>query len=60
LKSNFSFGIHWGTFNLSYEHYLDPPKKMREALDKKGISKEMFCTLRHGETKIVRKIKEQD
>lgn len=19
LKSNFSFGIHWGTFNLSYE-----------------------------------------
>lgn len=59
VKSHFSLGIHWGTFNLSYEHYLDPPKKLSEALRNKGISNQMFCTLKHGETKIVKKVREQ-
>lgn len=76
LRSNFSFGIHWGTFNLakevivnhihvcnmssicfnttlSFQYYLDPPVKLREALETKNISTESFITFKHGESRLV-------
>ncbi|KAL9959597.1 hypothetical protein ACROYT_G032932 [Oculina patagonica] len=58
VNSNFSIAIHWGTFNLSYEHYLDPPKKLKETLNKKGIPQSKFHTIKHGEIKVVTKDKE--
>jgi N-acyl-phosphatidylethanolamine-hydrolysing phospholipase D len=53
VKARKSVAIHWGTFNLSYEFYLDPPEKLREALEEKSIPQEDFFTMKHGETKTV-------
>ncbi|XP_027044609.1 N-acyl-phosphatidylethanolamine-hydrolyzing phospholipase D-like [Pocillopora damicornis] len=60
VKSNSSVAIHWGTFNLSYEHYLDPPRKLIETLDMKGIPRAEFHTIKHGETKVVKRSQESD
>jgi L-ascorbate metabolism protein UlaG (beta-lactamase superfamily) len=32
-----AMGIHWGTWALTMEQVLDPPKLLREALRRKGI-----------------------
>ena len=29
-RSAKSFGIHWATFKLTYEHYLEPKLKIQE------------------------------
>jgi len=55
IQSNFSLGIHWGTFNLSYEHYLQPPRELREILESKGIPQKEFHTIKHGEVKVITK-----
>lgn len=55
VKSNFSLGIHWGTFNLSYEFYLAPPQELNEKLDSVGIPRNKFITVKHGETVVVTK-----
>jgi len=55
IKSNFSLGIHWGTFNLSYEHYLGPPQELNEKLDSVGIPRREFHTIKHGEIKVITK-----
>lgn len=48
-----SIGIHWGTFSLAHEHYLDPPKKLHEALSRKALPPHTFFTVHHGQTKLV-------
>ena len=50
LKAKRSVGIHWGTFILSDEPLDEPPQKLSEALNKFGVSKEIFMLLKHGET----------
>ncbi|KAJ7329562.1 hypothetical protein JRQ81_015736 [Phrynocephalus forsythii] len=45
-----SVGIHWGTFALANEYYLDPPAKLKEALDRYGLQTEDFFVLKHGES----------
>eukprot|EP00096_Caligus_rogercresseyi_P007308 TRINITY_DN25139_c0_g1_i2.p1 TRINITY_DN25139_c0_g1~~TRINITY_DN25139_c0_g1_i2.p1 ORF type:complete len:398 (-),score=53.94 TRINITY_DN25139_c0_g1_i2:124-1218(-) len=42
-----SLGIHWGTFKLTYEPYLEPKAKIRELAEEKGIN---FTTVNIGET----------
>ncbi|CAB4011288.1 N-acyl-phosphatidylethanolamine-hydrolyzing phospholipase D-like [Paramuricea clavata] len=53
VKAKKSLGIHWGTFVLTYEYYLDPPKKLKEALLAAGIPEEDFFTLDHGESRLI-------
>ncbi|KAG1714136.1 N-acyl-phosphatidylethanolamine-hydrolyzing phospholipase D [Nymphon striatum] len=55
IKSLRSVGVHWGTFALANEFYLEPPKKLRESLDKRGIAHSDFFTMKHGEVKLIRK-----
>ncbi|XP_062576107.1 N-acyl-phosphatidylethanolamine-hydrolyzing phospholipase D-like [Saccostrea cucullata] len=43
-----ALGIHWGTFRMTREFYLEPRTKLGEELDKKSISRDKFFTLRHG------------
>lgn len=55
LQSIFSIAIHWGTFALSNEYFLDPPRLLREALEKRRVNLKDFVTFKHGETQIISK-----
>ena len=49
VKSKLSLGIHWGTFQLGYEHYMAPPKDLKTALKAANIDEDRFVTFQHGE-----------
>ncbi|XP_054910577.1 N-acyl-phosphatidylethanolamine-hydrolyzing phospholipase D isoform X3 [Poeciliopsis prolifica] len=53
LQAKQSVAIHWGTFALAYEHYLEPPVRLREALEQRGLKPESFFTLHHGESRLI-------
>ncbi|XP_041833736.1 N-acyl-phosphatidylethanolamine-hydrolyzing phospholipase D isoform X2 [Melanotaenia boesemani] len=53
LQAKESVAIHWGTFALAYEYYLEPPVRLREALEQKGLKPESFFTLHHGESRLI-------
>jgi L-ascorbate metabolism protein UlaG (beta-lactamase superfamily) len=53
INARFSVGIHWGTFILTDEPVIEPPKRLLAALKKEGISKEKFFVMKHGETKML-------
>ena len=38
IRSAKSVGIHWGTFRLTYEHYLEPKQKILELVEANGVS----------------------
>jgi len=51
-KCKKALGIHWGTFVLTDEPVLEPPRLLKEALGKEGIEKEgVFDVLNIGETR---------
>ena len=46
-----SLGIHWGTFKLTHEPFLEPPQKLKElANGNKDEDKVDFLAVAHGET----------
>ncbi|XP_004342859.2 N-acyl-phosphatidylethanolamine-hydrolyzing phospholipase D [Capsaspora owczarzaki ATCC 30864] len=49
LRARRSLGIHWGTFILTDEHYLEPPKRMADAAKAAGLADDAFFVLKHGE-----------
>ncbi|KAJ1161694.1 hypothetical protein NDU88_002176 [Pleurodeles waltl] len=51
VQAKKSVAIHWGTFALANEYYLDPPVKLEEALVRYGLQSEDFFVLKHGESK---------
>ncbi|KAJ3611929.1 hypothetical protein NHX12_020209, partial [Muraenolepis orangiensis] len=51
VRAKHSLAVHWGTFALAYEPYLEPPARLREALEQKGLEAGCFFTLRHGESR---------
>ncbi len=53
IGSQYSIAVQWGTFVLTSEPLDEPPKKLKEALDKKGISPTEFEIIKIGETKIL-------
>ncbi|KAI2665353.1 N-acyl-phosphatidylethanolamine-hydrolyzing phospholipase D [Labeo rohita] len=57
IQAKTSLAIHWGTFALAYEHYLDPPARLHEAMMNHGLTPDLFFTLHHGES---RKINHKD
>uniref|UniRef100_A0AAZ3S9F6 N-acyl-phosphatidylethanolamine-hydrolyzing phospholipase D n=1 Tax=Oncorhynchus tshawytscha TaxID=74940 RepID=A0AAZ3S9F6_ONCTS len=44
---------HWGTFSLAHEFYLEPPVRLREAMEKNGLNVEHFFVLNHGESRVM-------
>ena len=50
VKSKLSLGIHWGTFQLGYEHYMKPKQDLDDALKNQGVDKNKFLTFDHGHT----------
>uniref|UniRef100_A0A3P9N9R6 Metallo-beta-lactamase domain-containing protein n=2 Tax=Poecilia reticulata TaxID=8081 RepID=A0A3P9N9R6_POERE len=53
LQAKQSVAVHWGTFALAYEYYLEPPVRLREALEERGLEPESFFTLHHGESRLI-------
>ncbi|CAF1684064.1 unnamed protein product [Didymodactylos carnosus] len=49
LNAKKSIGIHWGTFALAYEPYLEPPLKLMEEVKKLNLDPNSFTVLQHGE-----------
>jgi len=51
VNSQKSIGMHWGTFmDLTDEPLEESPLKLAKVLEKKGIEKSKFFTMKHGET----------
>jgi len=50
LNCRKSVAIHWGTFILTDEPLDEPPRRLVRSLEQKGLGKENFLVLRHGET----------
>ncbi|XP_024913023.1 N-acyl-phosphatidylethanolamine-hydrolyzing phospholipase D isoform X2 [Cynoglossus semilaevis] len=53
LQAKKSVAIHWGTFALAHEFYMEPPVLLREALEQKGLDPHSFFTLHHGECRVI-------
>jgi N-acyl-phosphatidylethanolamine-hydrolysing phospholipase D len=43
-----SIGIHWGTFALGAEHYMEPVSMLAKAVDKFCLERRDFFTANHG------------
>ncbi len=52
VNSEFSVGIHWGTFALTHEPFLEPANLLVELLEKKPVVYP-FVTLKIGETHVI-------
>ncbi|CAF0813172.1 unnamed protein product [Adineta steineri] len=48
-QSKKSVGIHWGTWALANENYLEPRSKLIEAVRNKNLDADSFIVLKHGE-----------
>jgi len=51
IGSKQSIGIHWGTFQLSWEPYLEPAQLLKQLLEEEKIDIEKFITVNIGEIK---------
>ncbi|KAK3610571.1 hypothetical protein CHS0354_009011 [Potamilus streckersoni] len=51
VRAEHSIGIHWGTFKLTYEPYMEPKSLLMKELEQRGMHKESFITINHGEVK---------
>ena len=49
LKTPHSFGMHWGTFTLTDEPVLEPPARLKEALEKQNLESDFFISPKPGE-----------
>jgi len=44
IRSERSLGIHWGTFKLTTEYYLEPPALLNTYLNRSGLENHVFVT----------------
>ncbi|KAH3819066.1 N-acyl-phosphatidylethanolamine-hydrolyzing phospholipase D-like [Dreissena polymorpha] len=49
LRSEQSVGIHWGTFKLTNEPYMEPKEKLEKILNLQKLPLSSFVTVKHGE-----------
>ncbi|KAJ2398965.1 hypothetical protein GGI23_002930 [Coemansia sp. RSA 2559] len=52
LGARKSIGVHWGTFMMSDEHYLAPPRELAAAAAKHGLTEDEFVAPQIGRTNL--------
>ncbi|WAR12188.1 NAPEP-like protein [Mya arenaria] len=60
IRCRVSIGIHWGTFELTNEYYLEPPQELEKQMYNNGLDPKTFFSLRIGETWIVGEDRDYD
>jgi len=50
LGARTALGVHWGTFQLTFEPIGDPPRRLAAALKRQGIAPERFVATEVGRT----------
>ncbi|XP_005101317.1 N-acyl-phosphatidylethanolamine-hydrolyzing phospholipase D [Aplysia californica] len=53
IKSQASIGIHWGTFALTNEPYLEPKELLGTEVQNRNMKPSSFFTVKHGEILLV-------
>ena len=53
LHSQYSVGMHWGTFILTDEPVDSPPKRLAEVLKERNLNADSFESFIHGETRLI-------
>lgn len=48
-QSKKSIGIHWGTWALANEYFLEPKEFLITAVEKANLNAESFTVVKHGE-----------
>ena len=56
VNITFTPSVHWGTFQLAHEPFLEPPKLLAKAMELERLPQNQFGVLKIGETLIVKKI----
>jgi N-acyl-phosphatidylethanolamine-hydrolysing phospholipase D len=51
LQAKHAVAVHWGTFQLTSEPLLEPPKRLRAAAAAAGLLEEEFVVMAHGEVR---------
>lgn len=51
VQSKHSIGMHWGTFALADEDMDEPPRALKDALEKASLPDSVFTIMKHGETR---------
>ncbi|CAF2684203.1 unnamed protein product [Rotaria sp. Silwood2] len=49
VQSKKSIGIHWGTWALANEYFMEPPKKLYQAVQINQLDPSSFIVVKHGE-----------
>jgi L-ascorbate metabolism protein UlaG (beta-lactamase superfamily) len=49
LGARSALGVHWGTFQLTFEAIDEPPRRLRAALARRGIATDRFVTTEVGQ-----------
>ena len=52
LKARCFIPIHWGTYNLSDEPFLEPPHRVESEAARLNLPRENFWMMKHGETRV--------
>jgi len=50
VQSKKSIGIHWGTWALADEYFMEPPEKLSQAVKINRLDPSSFIVVKHGET----------
>jgi N-acyl-phosphatidylethanolamine-hydrolysing phospholipase D len=49
VQSHKSIGIHWGTWALANEYFMEPPQKLSRAVEANKLDPSSFIVVKHGE-----------
>ena len=45
--------MHWGTFILTDEPFLEPPERLKESAARAGLNEDEILVMGHGETLVL-------